>query len=437
MQVALLPKAPRRLRRLFLALISIGIGFASVFFLTSAIPSALAQVSKTLTISPGLKSAVDGNAAFALDLYQQLKERPGNLFFSPYSISTALAMTYAGARGHTAYEMAEVLHFGLPQERLHPAFGALARHMKQIQRPNRTTLLIANSLWCQHGYHFTDAFLSVVRANYQAEARQVDFIHAASAASDEINQWVMNKTMGNIKELVPPGELDQETRLVLCNAIYFKGTWQHQFEVGDTKPANFYVNTNRTVIVPMMSQKTDFRTTWCEDKSVELLELPYSGNDLSMIILLPMRGWIGRGVEQRNLSELEAKLTLANLRAWLAKLDRIPPEEVWVRLPRFTMTQKYDLKPALKSMGMPSAFDAGTANFSGMDGTTDLYISDVLHKAFVRVDEAGTEAAAATAVPMTLGMPELFIVNHPFVFLIRDNASGLILFIGRVVDPTN
>jgi len=379
---------------------------------------------------PEVRLVVGDNTTFALDLYQQLKRQPGNLSFSPYSISTALAMTYAGARGHTAYEMAKVLHFGLPQERLHPAFGALAGHMKQIQSPNRITLLTANSIWCQQNYHFSDTFLNAARANYQAEARHVDFIHATSTARDEINHWVADKTMNKIEDVVAPGDLTGDTRLVLCNAIYFKGTWQHQFKVNDTEPAPFHLNKNETVTVPMMFQKSKFKVSLSEYNSTEILELPYSGSDLSMIILLPM------SLEERDgLAELETKLTLGNMRGWLAQLDRTTPEEVSVGLPRFTTTQRYNLKPVLKSMGMVSTFD-GTADFSGMDGTTNLFISDVLHKAFVGVDETGTEAAAATVVPATLGGPFPFIVDHPFIFLIRENGSGSILFIGRIVDPT-
>ena len=327
--------------------------------------------------------------------------------------------------------MAGVLHFSLPRERLHPAYGALAGRMKQTQRPNSVTLLTANSLWCQRDYRLTDAFLNVVRANYQAEARQVDFIHAPSTASDEINHWVEGKTMGKIKDLVAPGDLTGDTRLVLCNAIYFKGTWQRQFKVNDTEPAPFHLNKNETVTVPMMFQKSKFKMVWSKNDSIEMLELPYSGSDLSMIILLPM------SLEERDgLAELEAKLTLGNLRGWLAQLDRSTPREVSVGLPHFTTTQRYNLKPVLKSMGMVSAFMEGVADFSGMDGTTNLFISDVLHKAFVEVNEAGTEAAAASAVRMTMGGPYPFIVDHPFIFLIRENGSGSILFIGRIVDPT-
>jgi len=380
---------------------------------------------------PDVKWVAGGNTAFALDLYQHLKEQPGNLFFSPYSISTALAMTYAGARGHTASEMAEVLHFSLPRERLHPAFGALGGRMKQIQRQNSITLLTANSLWCQRDYHFTDVFLNVVRTNYQAEARQVDFIHATSTARDEINHWVADKTMNKIEDVVAPDDLTGDTRLVLCNAIYFKGTWQHRFKVNDTESAPFHLNKNETVTVPMMFQKSKFKVSLSEYNSTEMLELPYSGSDLSMIILLPM------SLEERDgLAELETKLTLGNMRGWLAQLDRTTPEEVSVGLPRFTTTQSYHLKPVLKSMGMPSAFKEGAADFSGIDGTAELFVSDVLHKAFVGVDEAGTEAAAATAVMLTMGGAYPFIVDRPFIFLIRENGSGSILFIGRIVDPT-
>jgi len=411
-----------------------GVAFACVVAMAVAVMGAEPETSIPSCASPDVKSVVGGNTAFALDLYQQLKGQPGNLFFSPYSISTALAMTCAGARGHTAYEMAKVLHVSLPQERLHPAFGALAGRMKQVQRGTQITLLTANSLWCQQDYHFTDAFLNVVRTNYRAEAHRVDFIHATSTARDEINHWVADKTTSKIEDVVAPGDLTGDTRLVLCNAMYFEGRWLHQFKASETEPVPFKVSTNETVTVPMMFQKSNFKMAWSENNSLEMLELPYLGNDLSMIILLP-EDLEGSGRWQKNLSELERKLTIANLHAWLVKLDRTSPQEVSVGLPRFITTQRYNLKPVLKSMGMVSAFD-GTADFSGMDGTTELVISDVLHKAFVKVDEAGTEATAATVVSLTRGGPPPFIVDHPFIFLIRENGSGTILFIGRIVDPT-
>ena len=388
------------------------------------------------TASPEVKSVVDGNTAFALDLYQKLKDRPGNLFFSPYSVSAALAMTYAGAQGQTETEMAKVLHFNLAQTNLPEAFGALGARMNQIQRGNRITLTTANSLWCQQDYHFTDAFLNLIHKYYGAEARQVDFKRSPQTASSEINRWVERETKGKIKGVIEPGQFADLTQLVLCDAIYFKGKWLNQFMVSDTKPAPFHVTTNETVTVPMMYQESKFKMAKSDDDTVELLELPYSGNDLSLIILLPVSMQGQHRVKPGNLSDLEQKLTADNLRAWLAKLDQKNLNITSVGLPRFTTTQNFNLTKELKSLGMPSAFNV-TANFFGMDGTTNLYISDVQHKAFVEVNEAGTEAAAATLIEMReLSISDHFIVDHPFIFLIRENGSGSILFLGRIIDPT-
>jgi serpin B len=285
--------------------------------------------------------------------------------------------------------------------------------------------------------------MNLVRKSFRAEVRQVDFKHSASAASDEINKWVERNTKGKIKDVVEPGQFADLTRLVLCNAIYFNGKWLHQFKMSDTKPAPFHVTTNETVTVPMMFQESEFKMAVSDDYAIELLELPYSGNNLSMIILLPvsLRGRPNfepnslAGLKQElaadnlhNLYDLEQKLTVENLHTWLAKLDQANPHKTSVGLPRFTTIQSFDLTKELKSLGMPLAFG----------DTTNLYISDVLHKAFAEVNEAGPEAAAATSVEMTLGMSESghFIVDHPFIFLIRENGSGTILFLGRIIDPT-
>jgi serine protease inhibitor len=413
-----------------------GVGFLGAAVLLWAIMANWPAMPRPFAASPEVKSTVDGNTAFALDLYQKLKDRPGNLFLSPYSISTSLAMTYAGARGQTETEMARVLHFNPDQTNLHAAFGDLTARMNRIQRWNRITLATANSLWCQQDYHFTDTFLNLVHKSYHAEARPVDFKHSAQAAGNEINGWVERKTEGKIKGVLEPGQLASDVRLVLCNAIYFKGKWQHQFKKRDTGPTPFYVTTNETVTVPMMHQKAHFKTARSDDRSVGLLELPYSGTDLSMIILLPEVDYPSPDVEQPGLPDLEQKLTADNLRTWLAELDQAHPHETRVALPRFTTAQSFDLVKELQSLGMPSAFN-GTADFSGMDGTTNLFVSDVIHKAFVEVNESGTEAAAATMViAMTKGMADRFIVDHPFIFLIRENGSGSIVFVGRIVDPT-
>ena len=414
-----------------------GLGLVGVAILWLALASTLPATLVPFTASPEVSVTVDGDTAFALDLYRRLKERPGNLFFSPYSLSTSLAMTYAGARGQTANEMAAALHFNPAQTNLAAAFRELTSRMNAIQRWNRITLLTANSLWGQRDHPFAPAYLNLVRDFYQGDVRQVDFVHAAPAAAQEINSWVERRTEGKIQSAVQPDQFNNLTRLVLCNAIYFKGKWQHQFKAGDTKPDSFHVSTNETVTVPMMRQKEHFKMTMSEDGSVELLELPYSGTDLSMIILLPQTDYPPPDVENPGLPDLEKKFTVENLRLWLAQLDQANPHETWVVVPRFTTSQSLDLAKELISLGMKSAFDEATANFSGMDGTTNLLISDVIHKSFVQVNEAGTEAAAVSVVVVrTRSMSGRFIVDHPFIFLIRDNGSGSILFIGRIVDPT-
>jgi serpin B len=372
---------------------------------------------------------VKGNTAFALDLYQQLKDRPGNLFFSPHSISSALAMTYAGARGQTEKEMAKALHFSLPQEGLHAAFSTLAAQLYNVQSKGRVALTVANSLWCQQSYHFEDAFLNLTRKQYRAETRLVDFKHSAEAARSEINTWVERRTNEKIKDLIRPHLLSADTRLVLCNAVYFKGKWALQFDPKRTESAPFFTSPDNSLPVPMMWQKSNFKMLDAGD--VSLLEMPYAGDDLSMIVLLP------KAVD--GLPALERQLDTDSLGKWIAKLGQAHAGELSVWLPKFKTTCSFELAKELADMGMPSAFNM-TADFSGMTGTRDLFISDVVHKAFVEVNEEGTEAAAATGVVMAMkgimSRPRIFKADHPFLFLIRENQNGSILFLGRIADPT-
>jgi serpin B len=333
--------------------------------------------------------------------------------------------------------MAKVLHFDSGQTNVHSGFRALMDRISDLQRWNRIKLITANSLWGQKNYPFNDAFLNLVNNDYNAEARCVDFAKASEAARNDINSWIKHATDGKIQDLIREGQIEPLTRLMLCNAVYFKGKWQTQFKTSDTRDGPFYISSSQTVTVPMMSLKARFRTARSDDGSLKLLEMPYIGDDLSMIILMPRdaREW---GVtNEATLLDIEAELTPENLRAWLANLDKAAAYEKIISVPRFATTQSFNLSDQLKSMGMPSAFDMDKADFSGMDGTRELYISAVLHKAFVEVNEEGTEAAAATSVIITLrGIPERFIADHPFIFLIRDKGSGAILFMGRMVDPT-
>jgi serpin B len=412
------------------------LGLLGVAGLAWIIISARPETPVPFASSPEIKAVVDGNNAFALDLYRTLKDRPGNLFFSPYGISTALAMTCAGARGPTKMEITNALHLSLPPEKLHPAFRALSVRMDKIQRWRRIVLKTANALWCQKNHPFSADFVRLVRENYSGAAKSVDFKNAGGAA-EEINRWVDRETDHKITGGIAPEQLTPLTRLVLSDAIYFKGVWQHQFKARDTKPALFHVTTNETVTVPMMSQKGHFKMAFADDDSVELLELPYSGRDLSMIILLPSSAtYYFPEAGHNDVHDLEQKLTPENLRSWLAKLDHADPHETRLALPRFTTTQSFDLVEELKSLGIKSAFDDDAADFSGMDGTTNLFVSEVIHKAFVKVDESGTEAAAITlSLAAAASKDDHFNVDHPFIFLIRDNGSGSILFLGRIIDP--
>ena len=366
---------------------------------------------------------VQGNTKFALDLYQELKELEGNLFFSPYSISTALAMTYAGARGKTEMQMAETLRFTLAQDEIHPAFSKLEGRLEAVQAQGAIKLLVANSLWPQIGYLFLEEFIKLTEEYYGALISPVDYGNP-EAARKEINEWVAEKTEEKIKDLIPPPLIDQLTTLVLVNAIYFKGNWVNQFDSELTKEETFWATMDEGIEVSMMNLKREFM--YSESDHVQILEFPYVGEDLSMIVLLPK--------EIDGLADIEKDLTIENLESWTSDLWKT---EVMVSLPKFKMSGMFMLGGTLVSMGMPDAFGVG-ADFSGMVGSKSLAISEVVHKAFIEVNEEGTEAAAATAVVMARSIPPpppTFRADHPFIFFIRDIKSESILFLGRVKDP--
>jgi serine protease inhibitor len=387
---------------------------------------ALAQVTeKTLTTEQ--TQTVEGNNAFAIALYGELREQKGNLFFSPESISTALAMAYAGARGGTASQMAKTLHFTLPPAQLHPAMGALLQNLNATHEGYQ--LNVANALWAQQGYRFLDAFLSLLKSDYDAGIQQVDFKGATEAARSTINQWVEEKTQDKIKDLLRPGALRADTRLVLTNAIYFKGLWDTQFDKAQTKDEDFYLSAEQKVSAPLMHREGAFN--YFDGGTFQALEIPYKSKELSIIIFLPK--------DHSGLSALEHSLTPAHTQQWMSHLA--PASKVIVSLPKYKMTQEFELGKTLAAMGMPQAFGSG-ADFSGMTGQRDFAISDVIHKAYVDVNEEGTEAAAATGVTMrALAIrvptqpPPVFRADHPFLFMIRDNHSNSILFMGRVADP--
>ena len=395
-----------------------------------------AYIPMAFTPSPEIQTVVDGNNALAIDLYQTFRDRPGNLIFSPAGIAPALAMTGLGARGKTSEEINAVLHFDPAPEKLSPAFQSLNARWRHIQRGNDITLTVANALWYQSEHPFIPAYLDRLHADFGAQLNAVDFQHSPAAAREAINRWTSAQVHQKTNGAAGPEEINPATRLVLTDAIYFKGKWLTRFNASNTQPASFHVSTNETVTLPMMFQNAQFKLM--EDDTggdVQVLELPYAGQDLSMIILLPSTPMDPTADRQPSLSNLEAELTAAKLRYWLATLDRAEPHEVCVGLPRFTATQNFDLIPELKSLGMTSAF-GDLADFSGMDGTANLYLSAATHEAGIEVNESGTEAEAVTRFAgATKGIPERFIADHPFLFLIRDNASGCILFLGRISNP--
>jgi serpin B len=396
-------------------------------------------------------SAPTDTAVFAVDLYQQLAvNTQGNLFFSPTSINMALAMTYAGTKGNTAQQMANTLHYRGTTEQVHSAFGNLLKILNDppeafnfvdqngnavkdldatgqpIKRP-AYELVIANALWGQKGYPFQPAFTELVQKTYGAGLNSVDY-RQPEIASLAINDWVGKQTEDKIKDVIAPGVLTPATRLVLTNAIYFKSRWEEEFSSSATKDGPFRLSADKSVPVPLMYMQHGF--AYMEDTDLQMLEMPYKHRDLSMVVLLPKK--------VDGLAKLEQNLTAANLRARFKETKRAVVD---VTLPKFTINTQVRLSDTLKTMGMTDAFDATKADFSAMTSAHRLFLSAVVHQAFVAVDEKGTEATAATAIYF-LGLvdygqikPKTFTADHPFVFLIRHNATGEILFLGRVTNP--
>jgi len=370
-----------------------------------------------------LDQLVQGNNQFAFDLYKRLAKKEGNLVFSPYSISSALAMTYAGARGETAEQMAKVLHFTLGQEQLHPGFGALIADLQSDEMTRPYQLHIANALWGQEGLPFVESFLRTTKQDYRAGLRELDFIRDPADARLRINHWVEEQTKDKIRDLLKPNDITVLTRLVLTNAIYFKAAWKTQFPKEQTREAPFHLSPTETVSVPMMHSEEQ-RFNYFKGDDFQWLELPYTGDRLAMVILLPRK--------KGGLAELEKTLTASRIQQGIAKLK---PELVHVALPRFKMTTNFRLADTLRKLGMVAPFS--DADFSGITSGARLRISNVVHKAFIEVDEVGTEAAAATAVIIQLLNTNdlVFRADHPFLFIIRDSRTNSILFLGRVSDP--
>ncbi|MBI5607286.1 MAG: serpin family protein [Deltaproteobacteria bacterium] len=382
-----------------------------------------------------VQAAAGWSNSLGASLYGALKDAApsGNLMFSPYSAEIALAMTAQGAKGATATQMNKVLGFTLPEAQVHPALGALdlaltsrgATAKGKDDQPFR--LKIANSTWGQKGYSFAQAFLDGCKVNYGANLNGVDFVKDAEAARLLINQWVLEATEKKIKDLIPKGAVDSLTRLVLVNAIYFNAAWMYPFAATATKDGPFTTLAGTTVTVPRMYQQETF--AYQAEALWQSVALPYDGQELEMVVVLPAAG---------KLADVEALIASGGFAQFGAKATSVP---VKLTLPRWKLDWSASLAKTLQTLGMTDAFDPAKADLSGIGGTKgELLITDVLQKTFVAVDEKGTEAAAATAVIVgTTGMPlnpvEL-VVDRPFLWLIRDVATGAVLFVGRVADPS-
>ena len=383
---------------------------------------------------------------FAIDLYAGLSSAPGNLFFSPASIQIAMAMAYAGAEGHTASQMTRVLHLGAKDQaqQAHADFASLIKAlttprnitvyeqvgdgMQRVEKP-AYELVIANALWGQQDYPWNPDFLDLVATRYASGLHEVDFSGHPENARSAINGWVERQTRERIKDLIAPGGISPLMRLIITNAIYFKAAWASEFSDHATKPLPFYPSPDKVVETLMMHQKSRFR--YMETETFKLLEMPYKAKALSLLVFLP------KTVD--GLVEFEKHLTVQTLTTWIEHLSR---EEVDVYLPKFEFTSRFNLSDTLRAMGMADAFSHRSADFSGMTSAERIWISDVIHKAFIAVDEKGTTAAAATAVmmagtamPMPEPEPKTFRADHPFLFCIRHNASGKMLFMGRFTAP--
>ena len=377
-----------------------------------------------------LKVVVDGGNRFAFALYDRLSQKEGNLFFSPASIYTALAMTYPGAGGETAAQMVRTLELPSSVAEANAGFSALLKRLNQANSYRDQPayeLFIANALWGQKGYPFKPEYVNLLAASYDAGLKKVDFSRS-EAARKAINDWVAEKTRDKIRDIVPRGVINSLTRLVLANAIYFKSSWMDSFNENATKDEPFHLSKKDSVEVPMMHKQDHL--DYMDNEDLQLIELPYIWNDISMLLLLPR--------EVDSLAALEKKLSAEKLKMWQASLSS---HKVDLSLPKFTFSSEFQLAKILEEMGMTDAFNPAKADFSGIESAKEiLFISDVLHKAFVAVDEKGTEAAAATVITAAGAMPQpeepkVFRADHPFLFLIRHNPTGSILFLGRVANP--
>jgi len=404
-----------------------GVATAAVLFLFPYRPNQPPRTDDAGSTQQGIQAVVNANNKFAFDLYSELdKSANGNIFYSPYSIFAALAMTYEGARGQTAEEIKSVFHF--PESNvLRPNFAAIYNKINKKDKPYE--LSTGNALWVQQNYKLLEEYLSTVEKYYGGKAANLDFVGETEKSRRTINAFIEEQTAKRIKDLIPQGILDAATRLVLTNAVYFRGTWVWKFDKADTHDQDFKITPTNVVKTPMMYMKNDkAQFNYADLGDLQILELPYKGDEISMLVLLPTG----------NLETIESGLTTEKLKEWKAKMKEEKLDAIY--LPKFEFNTKYFMAKTLSDMGMPAAFNSN-ADFSGMDGTKNLFISQVIHQAFVKVDEEGTEAAGVAAAAKTLSVSEvsprkIFNADHPFIFIIQEKNTGNILFLGRVVDPT-
>ncbi len=401
--------------------------------LGSALVFALALLSSTMLDAPAagvderVAMLVEHNTEFALDLYGRLRFTDGNVLFGPHSISASLAMAFAGARGDTRGELGRAMHFELGGE-VHEAFNELGNRFESLREAGDVSLHVANGLWAQRDYPFQSAFLEIARRKYQAMLRQADFRSGAERVREEINAWVELETKAKISRLLAAGSIEDSARLVLISALYFNGEWSSRFDERATATAVFHVRSDESVDVQMMRQQGNLE--FMENALVRVARLSYGlDRDLSMTIILPQKA--------HGLAAVEELLSSRTLNGWLALLESRP---LVVYLPRFRVSMQLALKETLAAMGAGIAFGP-SADFSGIDGTKRLSISEVVHKAFIDVNERGAEAAAATGaiIGLTSDTPPpvpVFRADQPFLFMIRDGRSGSILFLGRLSNPT-
>jgi len=375
-----------------------------------------------------LSSLVDSLNNFSFEFYDVIKqESSDNLFISPYSIFVAVSMAYEGSNGNTYEEMKNILNIPQNDSAVEASFGKLYNLLNQNLEGYKINT--ANAFWANKNYEFLDEYLNLLESYYMAEANNLDFSKNVEAA-EIINSWVEEQTNGKITDLIQSSSLSELTKLVLTNAIYFKGDWEKQFDVDNTYEEDFNLSSGNKVKVDMMKFTGDEAIfNYTDTEMLQILELAYHGNDLSMLIILP---------KENNIEAIESILTLDNIEEWRSSLSE---RNIDIYIPKFEFKTKYSLNSALQTMGINDAFIPGDADFSGMDGTHDLFINEVIHKAYVKVDEEGTEAAAATGI--TIGVTSInpdvdeFKADHPFIFLIQHKETGAVLFLGKVMDPSS